>query len=123
MIFVSATLHYQGGPLQTHVAAAKAAVDALSANCALELGPRGITSNVIVPGAVLGTEGLERLLKKEWLETEQRKNPTGRIATVKDIADATVFLCGAAAEQINGAVLVGMFSLFVSIRIRFGCML
>jgi peroxisomal 2,4-dienoyl-CoA reductase len=37
-------------PLQIHVGAAKAGVDAISATVALEYGPRGITSNIITPG-------------------------------------------------------------------------
>ena len=107
LLFVSATLHFTGVVLQTHVCAAKAAVDALMANCALELGPRGIRSNGIAPGAVRGTEGMERLAKKDWLEAQEKANPLGRIATVKDVADATVWLCGDAAAHINGATMVG----------------
>jgi 2,4-dienoyl-CoA reductase [(3E)-enoyl-CoA-producing], peroxisomal len=50
IIFISATFHFTGMPLQTHVAVAKAGVDALSASVALEYGPRGITSNILTPG-------------------------------------------------------------------------
>ena len=46
VIFVSATIHYTGVPMQTHVAVAKAGVDALANNVAIEYGPLGITSNV-----------------------------------------------------------------------------
>ncbi len=45
IIYVSATLHYIGTPLQTHAAAAKAGVDALSAQMCIEYGPWGVTSN------------------------------------------------------------------------------
>ena len=38
---ISATLHYGGTPGQVHVAAAKAAVDALTRTLAVEWGPRG----------------------------------------------------------------------------------
>jgi peroxisomal 2,4-dienoyl-CoA reductase len=48
IIFVSATLHYSANPFQAHVSAAKAAVDALSAVVAVEMGPWGITSNVCI---------------------------------------------------------------------------
>jgi peroxisomal 2,4-dienoyl-CoA reductase len=50
IIFISVTFHYTGMPLQTHAAAAKAGVDAISAGAALEFGPFGVTSNVITPG-------------------------------------------------------------------------
>ena len=106
LIFVSATLHYTGVPLQTHVMAAKAAVDALSSACALELGPRGITSNVIAPGGIADTEGLARLARVEDAKSEERAIPLGRLGRVRDIADATVFLCSEAASYINGTTVV-----------------
>ena len=61
IIYVSATLHYTGIPMQTHATAAKAGVDALSNNVCIEYGPLGITSNVIAPGPIAGTEGMDRL--------------------------------------------------------------
>ncbi|KFY60106.1 hypothetical protein V496_05442 [Pseudogymnoascus sp. VKM F-4515 (FW-2607)] len=64
IIFVSATLHYTGQPMQTHIMAAKAGVDALSTSVAIEQGPRGITSDVIAPGGIAGTGGLSRLTEK-----------------------------------------------------------
>lgn len=78
IIFVSATIHYTTIPLQTHVSVAKAGVDALSNSAAVELGPRGITSNVIAPGPIQGTEGMERLAKKEDIERGMRTVPVGR---------------------------------------------
>lgn len=45
MIFVSASFHFTGQPLQAHVAAAKAAVDQISHSVAIEYGPLGVTSN------------------------------------------------------------------------------
>src|SRR5271165_1288013 len=47
---ISATLHYGGTPGQAHVAAAKAAVDALTRTLAVEWGPQGIRVNAIAPG-------------------------------------------------------------------------
>lgn len=60
IIFISATIHYTGIPFQTHVAVAKAGVDSLSHNIALEFGPLGVTSNVIAPGPIANTEVSER---------------------------------------------------------------
>ena len=106
LIFVSATLHYTGVPLQTHVMAAKAAVDSLSNACALELGPRGITSNVIAPGGIAETEGLARLAREEDLAAAAKGIPMGRFGHVRDVADATVWLCGKAGAYINGTTVV-----------------
>ena len=86
---------------------AKAGIDALSGSCAIELGPRGITSNIISPGAIAGTEGFERLAQKEHRENAAREIPLGRIGTVKDISDATVYLFSDAGSYVNGEVLVG----------------
>jgi peroxisomal 2,4-dienoyl-CoA reductase len=106
IIFVSATLHYAGTPFQTHVAAAKAAIDALSANAAIEFGPRGITSNIIAPGPIGGTEGMERLVGAEGMEASKASVPLGRYGLVKEIADATVYLFSDAGNYVNGDLLV-----------------
>jgi len=107
VLFVSATLHYNGIPYQAHPSAAKAGVDALSNVLAVELGPRGIRSNVIAPGPIGETEGMLRLMPKslsgDSLETEI---PVQRMGTIKDIADATVFLFSPAASFITGHILV-----------------
>ena len=58
---ISATLHYGGTPGQLHVAAAKAAVDALTRTLAVEWGPQGIRVNAIAPGPIGDTEGARRL--------------------------------------------------------------
>ena len=104
-------------PLQTHVSVAKAGVDALSNNIALEFGPRGLTSNVVSPGPIAGTEGMERLSSTTNVADSLKRVPLGRWGTVKEIADATVFLFSDAADYVNGQTLVGelfffLFSLF-----------
>lgn len=108
IIFISASFHYTGAPLQTHVVAAKAAVDALSANVALELGPRGVTSNIICPGPIAGTEGMERLATKSAMSAANTAKvvPLARYGTVKEIADATIYLFSDTGNFVNGAVLV-----------------
>ncbi|KAF8232640.1 NAD(P)-binding protein [Tricholoma matsutake] len=101
-IHVSATLHYNGTPFQAHVSAAKAGIDALSAVLAVEEGPHGVRSNVIAPGPIGGTEGLDRLSTGD---KHYRTIPTGRIGHVKDIANATIFLFSDASSYISGQVL------------------
>ena len=62
---ISATLHYGGTPGQVHVAAAKAAVDAMTRTLAVEWGPQGIRVNAIAPGPIGDTEGARRLFPGE----------------------------------------------------------
>jgi 2,4-dienoyl-CoA reductase [(3E)-enoyl-CoA-producing], peroxisomal len=112
-VHISATLHYRGTPYQAHVSAAKAAVDALSKVLAVEEGPWGVRSNVIAPGPIGGTEGMERLSRKreggvgegEGAELE-RYVPLGRMGTKEDIAHAAVWLFSDAASFVTGQVIV-----------------
>ncbi|KAL8703352.1 MAG: hypothetical protein Q9201_003465 [Fulgogasparrea decipioides] len=106
IIFVSVTIHYTTAPLQTHVSVAKAGVDALSASTSIEFGPHGVTSNIIAPGPIGGTEGMERLSRKEDVQKSMKNIPLGRWGTVKEVADATVYLFGDAGNFVNGSVLV-----------------
>lgn len=86
-------------------------MDALSAALAIELGPRGLTSNVIAPGPIAGTEGMERLARKEDVPAAMKMVPSGRYGTVKEIADATVYVFSDAGNFVNGATVVGEFLL------------
>jgi peroxisomal 2,4-dienoyl-CoA reductase len=110
IIFVSATLHYAGTPLQSHVSVAKAGVDAMAMSVAIEQGPKGITSNIIAPGPIADTEGVARLSKSEHRDSSAKSIPSGRYGTVKEIADATIYLFSDAGNYVNGETLVGEFS-------------
>ena len=94
--------------LQSHAAVAKAGIDALSATAAIEFGPRGITSNIITPGPIAGTEGMARLGSKDSEESGAafKTVPLQRYGTVKEIADGTVYLFSDAGNYVNGEVLV-----------------
>ena len=104
IIFVSASFHFKGFPLQAHAMAAKAAVDQISNSVAIEYGPYGITSNVVTPGPIAGTEGMERLSSKQY--SAKSLVPVGRLGEVREIADATVYLFSDAGSYVNGNILV-----------------
>ncbi|KAF1831452.1 peroxisomal 2,4-dienoyl-CoA reductase-like protein SPS19 [Decorospora gaudefroyi] len=106
ILFVSATLHYAGTPLQSHVSVAKAGVDAMAVSVAIEQGPKGVTSNIIAPGPIADTEGMARLSKSENRDRAYKSVPSGRFGTVKEIADATVYLFSDAGNYVNGETLV-----------------
>jgi len=103
---ISATLHYLGTPMQLHVSAAKAGVDALTRNLAVEWGRYGIRVNAIAPGPIGDTEGMKRLVPEPIKEKLRQRIPLGRFGMIQDIENAAVFLCSDAANFINGAVLV-----------------
>lgn len=103
---ISATLHYAGTPLQLHVSAAKAGVDALTRNLAVEWGRYGIRVNGIAPGPIADTEGMKRLVPELVKEKLKKNIPLGRFGLIADIERAALFLCSDAASFINGAILV-----------------
>jgi len=103
---ISATLHYLGTPMQLHVSAAKAGVDALTQNLAVEWGRYGIRTNAIAPGPIEDTEGMKRLLPSDLKEKLKKRIPVGRFGRIKDIEETAVFLCSDAASFINGAIIV-----------------
>ena len=103
---ISATLHYIGTPLQLHVSAAKAGVDALTRNLAVEWGRYGIRVNAIAPGPIADTEGMKRLVPEPVKERIRKTVPLQRFGLIADIEKAAVFICSDAATYINGVVLV-----------------
>lgn len=106
IINISATLQYVGTAMQIHAASAKAAIDVQTRTLAVEWGPRGVRVNGIAPGPIAGTEGIDRLVPKEYLESMTAKNPLKRLGRTTEIADACLFLASPAASYVNGAILV-----------------
>lgn len=103
---ISATLHYLGTPMQLHVSAAKAGVDALTRNLAVEWGRYGIRVNAIAPGPIEDTEGMTRLVPEAFRNHLRKNIPLGRFGRIADIEKAALFICSDAASFINGIVLV-----------------
>lgn len=103
IIFVSSTNYHAARIAQAHVCAAKAGINALSDCLSIEYGPKGITSNVIAPGPIEGTEGMRRLYNPEFKQEYISSIPSQRLGLIKDIADATVFLFGDTGNFVNGS--------------------
>jgi 2,4-dienoyl-CoA reductase [(3E)-enoyl-CoA-producing], peroxisomal len=103
---ISATLHYGGTPGQVHVAAAKAAVDAMTRTLAVEWGPQGIRVNAIAPGPIGDTEGARRLLPGAAAETLRGIVPTRRLGSIDDIVNLALFVLSDAGVNLNGAIFV-----------------
>lgn len=105
ILFISSTLHKYGVPFQGPVGAAKSGIEALSNNLSVELGPFGIRSNCIQPGAIEETEGFQRLSQGRFLNEWIRSIPLQRFGTKRDIAEATIFLFSSAGAYINGEII------------------
>jgi peroxisomal 2,4-dienoyl-CoA reductase len=103
---ISATLHYLATPMQIHVSAAKAGVDAITRNLSAEWGRHGIRVNGIAPGPIEDTEGMKRLLPDALKERITKKIPLGRFGRIRDIENAALFLTSDAASYVNGVTLV-----------------
>mgnify|MGYP001772946668 CR=1 FL=1 len=103
---ISATLHYLATPMQIHVSAAKAGVDAITRNLSVEWGPYGIRVNGIAPGPIENTEGMRRLVPEPIKESLRKRIPLRRFGKISDIEYAALFLCSDAASYINGVTLV-----------------
>lgn len=106
--FISAGQAFIPYPAQVHVGAAKAGVDHLMRNLALEWGRYGIRCNSIAPGPIEGTEGMRRLGPDDPSVHDRLKAaiPLGRYGTVDEIGAAAVFLASPLASYITGTLLV-----------------
>jgi 3-oxoacyl-[acyl-carrier protein] reductase len=87
-----------------HYGAAKAGVVALTMTAARELGPKGITANVVAPGFI-GTDTLRGILPTATLEKLKQQIPLGRIGEPPEVGRVVAFLASEAASYLNGAVL------------------
>ncbi len=87
------------------VSAAKAVLEAACRQLAVELAPQGITTNAILAG-VTDTAALRKIPGSDQLIAKATaRNPSRRLTTPEDVADALVLLSGPGARWINGNVL------------------
>jgi NAD(P)-dependent dehydrogenase (short-subunit alcohol dehydrogenase family) len=86
-------------------AASKAAVHALMASLADELGPHGITANVVAPG-FLDSARIDVLRDPARWEKRLSTIPIKRPGTVEEVAELVRYLCGPHARWISGDVLL-----------------
>jgi NAD(P)-dependent dehydrogenase (short-subunit alcohol dehydrogenase family) len=105
IVFVSSCSAELGYPGLGAYAASKGGISSLARSLACELGRDGIRVNAIAPGTVKTpmTKGL-------WEDDRKRKAhemtiPFGRLATVKDVANAALFLASDLSSFVTGAVL------------------
>jgi 3-oxoacyl-[acyl-carrier protein] reductase len=84
--------------------ATKNAIEALTIQLAVELGPLGIRVNAVAPGSIL-TEATAAILSDSDRAERERTIPAGRLGRPSDVADAVAYLASAAADYVTGQVL------------------
>jgi len=89
-----------GNAGQSNYSASKAGVVALTRVLALELGKYGVAVNAVAPGLIDTplTRGLDPTVRKRLIESQ----PTKKMGTPDDVAQAVLFLARGADRYING---------------------
>lgn len=103
VIHISSPAATAGSPAQSLYSASKAALHGFSKALAIELGPRNITSNVVIPG-IINTKMLEEITE-ERREFFLSRIPMGRFGEPAEVARAVRFLAGEDAAYISGCEL------------------
>lgn len=106
IVFTSSISAYMTAAGLSIYASSKAAVAAYMRTCAIELGPKGIRCNAILPGMVE-----TKLINSGTYTDEDKMNdlalyPLGRYGRPEDIARAMVFLLSDASAWMTGTELV-----------------
>lgn len=101
IINVSSQAAYSGSANHAHYAAAKSGLLGLTYSLAKELGPSGITVNLVSPGRIVTDMLMERAedREEEWL----KQTPLRRLGRAEEVAAAIAFLASEEAGYITGA--------------------
>ncbi len=92
-------------PYYAAVSAAKATLEAITRNMAVEFAELGITSNCIQAGAV-DTPSFRAIPGSEkYAEISLKKNPFNRLTTPEDVGNVVYLLCKDEAAWMNGTVI------------------
>lgn len=87
-------------------ASAKAALETYTVTLARELGPEGITANVVAPGYTIGTELLEGRITPERHERLVSATASRRAGTPEEIASLVAYLASPLAAYVNGQTII-----------------
>ena len=93
-------------PLQCHAGAAKAGIEKLTRDLALEWGASGVRVNAVAPGPIEGTEGMSRLAPGGVPDALKKRVPLGRYGTIDEVCGAVLFLVSSAGSYVTGSTLL-----------------
>lgn len=112
IVNITATQANVPTPLQCHAGAAKAGIEKLTRDLALEWARFGVRVNAVAPGPIEGTEGMRRLAPPGMADAEGKPDPMkarvplGRFGTIDEICEAVTFLVSPAAAFVTGTTLL-----------------
>lgn len=91
-----------------HYGAAKAGVRGLCSSLAVELAPRGIRVNCVIPGLIETPQSLDAVNSygPEGLAAAGKGIPLGRVGRPEEIARVVRFLCNEQASYLTGQSIV-----------------
>ena len=104
VVNVSSGAAIRARPGATHYSASKAALEAVTRGCGVELAGLGIRVNAVAPGFVTGSSQEVNPITEDYRAAASR-NPMGRPGSPTDIAEAVLFLAGPSSSWTTGAVL------------------
>ncbi|UPT38391.1 SDR family NAD(P)-dependent oxidoreductase [Pseudomonas amygdali] len=92
----------------SHYAAAKAGVPGLCRSLAVELAPKGIRCNAVIPGLIETPQSLDskNSLGPEGLAQAAKAIPLGRVGRADEVAAPVRFLCSDEASYLTGQSIV-----------------
>jgi 3-oxoacyl-[acyl-carrier protein] reductase len=82
--------------------AAKAALHAWTAGLSAEVGPRGLTANLVSPGYIEDTDFFRGTMTEQGRQRRIANNHNGRAGTPDDVAATVEFLASTGARHITG---------------------
>ena len=91
-------------PGQANYAASKAGIMALTRTLAVELAPKGIRVNTVVPGFL--TEGMAQRMDRQLAEDRRSLIPLARFGNPEEVTRAVLFLASDDASYITGQQLI-----------------
>ncbi|MEM1141948.1 MAG: SDR family oxidoreductase [Pseudomonadota bacterium] len=102
-VFITAGQAFDPYYGQAHVGAAKAGIELLMQNLALEWGPYGIRLNTVIPGPIANTKGIRVMGSELSDQTLGESIPLGVLGEIGDVANMVAFLATPLAAWITGA--------------------
>jgi 3-oxoacyl-[acyl-carrier protein] reductase len=101
IVNVSSQVVFTGSNKHAHYAAAKAGLHGYTFSLVKELGPYGITANIVSPGRIVTDMIIPHIpaRKEEWL----KQTPLKRFGEPEEVAAAIVFLASPEASYISGS--------------------